>query len=120
MKINLSISDFLCLNPKHKQLHLTNPNRNFYIFFSFPEFSHPPNRGQCSITKNSNAINNPLTQPKKKKQNTLVEAWVVKTVVQPSPMVNPHEMESPYTQYDINKKILAKITIHRLIKGKRN
>lgn len=28
---------------------------------------------------------------------TLVEAWVVKTVVQPSPMVNPHEMESPET-----------------------
>lgn len=38
----------------------------------------------------------------KLKKWTFVEAWVVKTVVQPSPTVNPHEIESPYTRYYIN------------------
>lgn len=35
---------------------------------------------------------------------TLVEAWVVMTVVQPSPMVNSHEIESPYKQEQKSSK----------------
>lgn len=41
-----------------------------------------------------------LVYPFQKRRNvlTLVEDWVVRTAVQPSPMVNSHEIESPYEQ----------------------
>jgi hypothetical protein len=54
-----------------------------------------------------NTIQNPQTDSKisnakqverKQKKSTFVEAWVVRTAVQPSPTVNSHEIESPCTQ----------------------